>query len=126
MFNNIIKILFSFYCLLFSLNFFICGPEEYSYTSHVYNNRSEIILECSRGILQVGEEKCATIQPNSKQSYYSWHKPKKPLPSELLVYFKIKLEDGTELLNLQGKALDDFAKVVEETEFSITYRLDVN
>ena len=115
-----------FYFLFVCTTWHCPSEPEYTVEFLVYNNRLETVLDCSRGIYQREEDKCLPILPNETIHYIDNHLPEKEPLSKGFVYFRITLEDGTEILNLRGEALDSAGKTIKETEYHITYRLDVN
>ncbi len=118
-----------FLSLLIALFLNIGCPSEPEYTVErlTYNMRSEIIELCLEGkLFSPPESFCRKLQPNQKSHGIDPHLDSKKRVSELLNYLIIKDSNGAEILNLRGEALDAAFKVVEEDEYFITYRLDVN
>ena len=118
-----------FLSLLIALFLNIGCPSEPEYTVErlIYNMRSEIIELCLEGkLFSPPESFCRKLQPNQKSHGVYPHLDSKKRISELLNYLIIKDSNGAEILNLRGETLDAAFKVVEEDEYFITYRLDVN
>ena len=89
--------------------------------------RSEAIEICTKAKLSTSSEPlCIGVEPSQYRYGSDIHLDSKKKVSELIDYMIIKDANGTELLNLRGEALDSAFRVVKETEYSITYRLDVN
>ena len=120
-------LLLIFFVITLSLSIGCPSEPEYTVERLTYNMRSEIIELCLEGkLFSPPESFCRKLQPNQKSHGIDPHLDSKKRVSELLNYLIIKDSSGAEILNLRGEALDAAFKVVEEDEYSITYRLDVN
>ena len=116
-----------FFAAILSLNIACPFDPEYEVQILTYNLRSEIIEVCAEGkLFRPPEFSCRRIELGAKDHDINPHLDSKKRVSELLNYMIIKDSSGAEILNLRGEALDAAFKVVEEDEYFITYRLDVN
>ena len=121
---------YSLFCVLIaiSLNFecnCIVGDDTTSIL--VYNRRNSNILlrykYSDSGDFNFSEEKLE-VKPHDMTAIGGTAKVK-PI-SEYLDYLIIKDKNNNNIMNLSGNTLDSAFKIVEETEYHITYRLDVN
>ncbi len=118
-----------FLSLLIALFLNIGCPFDREYIVEIltYNLQPETIEFCAEDkLVHPPESYCYKIKPNEKNHDLDVHASSKRKVSESLNYMIIKDSSGAEILNLRGEALDAAFKVVEEDEYSITYRLDVN
>ena len=111
--------------VILSFNFTCVG--EQTTGVDIYNYKSDIINVYYKksDYDELGiPEKTININPNSMSSIGGTAKVK-PI-SEYLDYLIIKDKNNNNIMNLSGNTLDSAFKIVEETEYHITYRLDVN
>ena len=116
----------SIFCLLIAFQCIGCleGP---GHSFDVYNNRNETIIIDYRRDVSNQTNKRFEVGPHQKKEHFTGgFRRKKRKPSEFLDYVKVTEEDGTVLFDIHGEALDVAFKVVEEAEYFILYRLDVN
>ena len=106
---------------------FRCDPE-YIAEALVYNIRTKDIEVCHYPRIAHPEasKPCRIIKFNQNRHWLDVHLVSKLKISEWLNHIVIKDSNGVEILNLQGEALDSAFRIVQEDEYSITYRLDVN
>ena len=116
-----------FFAVILSLSIACPFDPEYGVETLIYNLRSETIEVCAKGRKSKSAEPlCSNLETGKKEHGLDPHLSSKKRVSELLNYLIIKDSNGAEILNLRGETLDAAFKVVEEDEYFITYRLDVN
>ena len=116
----------SIFCLLSTV---LCiyrgdGP---GHSFDIYNNTNETIIVDYREDVSGYTDERFEVGPHQKKEHFSGgFSNEKRKTSYFFEYIKITQKDGTTLLDLKGEALDVHFKVVEEGEYFIDYRLDVN
>ena len=116
----------SIFCLLIAFQCIGCleGP---GHSFDVYNNTNETIIIDYRPDVSNQTDRRFEVGPHQKrEGFTGTFSNEKRKASYFLDYVKVTKVDGTTLLDLKGEALDVAFKVVEEGEYFIDYRLDVN
>ncbi len=114
----------SIFCLLIA---FQCIGEGPGHSFDIYNNTNETIIVDYREDVSGYTDERFEVGPHQKKEHFTGgFRSKKRKASYFLDYVKVTKVDGTTLLDLRGETLDVAFKVVEEAEYFILYRLDVN